>query len=293
MSPSVGLSRNPVLGRSAAGLSSNDQQAQVLLERDRVDPSIAILRLNRPDKLNSITAATGIALRSHVDTLKSDSGLRAVVVTGEGKAFSAGGDLDFLLERMRCTRDANIKTMLDFYSLFLHIRTLPVPVLAAINGAAVGAGMCFALATDIRFAAADAKMGFNFTKLGIHPGMGATHFLPRIVSPQHANDLLMSGALITGEEAKRIGLVREALPSAEVLPKTLELARRIAANSPVAVRTLTATLREQLDRGLSAALKREAEAQAESYAAEDLKEGIAAVRAKRDPVFRSTGAAKM
>jgi len=271
--------------------TGGEKQEQVLLERDRVDSRVAILRLNRPEKLNSITASIGTELRKHVDTLKKDSTLRAVVVTGEGKAFSAGGDLDFLLERMRCSHDANVKTMLEFYNNFLHIRTLQVPVLAAINGAAVGAGMCFALATDIRFAALDAKMGFNFTKLGIHPGMGATHFLPKIVSPQIANDLLMSGSLITGEEAKRIGLVREALPAAEVLPKTLDLARRIAGNSPVSVRTLTATLREQLNGGLASALKREAEAQAECYAAEDLKEGIAAVRAKRDPVFQ--GGAKL
>jgi enoyl-CoA hydratase len=176
--------------------------------------------------------------------------------------------------------------MRAFYGLFLTLRDLPCPTLAAINGPAIGAGFCIALACDVRIAADDAKLGLNFTALGLHPGMGATWTLPRLVGPAHAAELLYSSRTLTGAEAAAISLVNRAVPSAEVLPATRELAASFAANAPLANRGVkralahspTATLEEQLDL--------EAEIQAGTFATEDAQRGIDAIRERRRAEFR-------
>merc|ERR1711915_324654 len=134
---------------------------------------------------------------------------------------------------------------MGFYKRFLVMRSLPVPVIAAINGAAVGAGFCLALGgADIRVAASGARMGLTFTKLGLHPGMAATHFLPRLAGPQVAADLLLTGRLVGAAEAVRLGLV--ARESEDALQTSLEMTRDICASAPVAVQTTLQTLRNQL-----------------------------------------------
>ena len=120
---------------------------------------------------------------SLVNNLYQD--IKSIYYEGAGKAFSAGGDLDWLLARHRDTPESNIRIMQEFYQKFLVLRSLPMPVIAAINGPAVGAGLCLAMGgADIRVASNTARMGVTFTKLGLHPGMAATHFLPSIVGPQ-------------------------------------------------------------------------------------------------------------
>jgi enoyl-CoA hydratase len=209
-----------------------------------------------------------------------------VVFTGAGKAFSAGGDFDFLRERGGDSGSRNAALMRRFYSLFLSTRdTIPVPTLAAINGPAVGAGLCFAAGMDLRLAAKSARLGVTFVGIGLHPGMGSTHFLPRLIGPQLAARMLLTGELVSGEEAARMGLVLEAVEDAEVVPRTLALAARIAAQAPVAVRACVRTLRMHGDAGLDAALWREADAQSYCYSGPDLAEGVAAVAAKRAPVW--------
>ena len=127
----------------------------------------------------------GDALISTVEKLQSDTKVRAAILTGAGKAFSAGGDLDWLLARHRDTPENNIKVMQEFYKRFLVMRQLPVPIIAAINGPAIGAGLCLAVGgADVRIAGNKAKLGVTFTRLGLHPGMAATHFLPQLVGPQ-------------------------------------------------------------------------------------------------------------
>jgi len=140
-----------------------------------------------------------------------------------------------------------------------------VPTIAAINGPCVGAGACFALACDMRLIADSTYMGFTFSKLGLHPGLGATHFLPRIVGPQTANRLLLTGDMISGPEAKAEGLVVAALPADELLPAARELAGKLVANTTVSQLALLRTLRAQQDEGLDKALLREADSQAHSY----------------------------
>ncbi len=255
---------------------------------DRRDDGVAVLTFDDPDRRNAMTAAMGEELTARVAALGRDDSVRAVVITGSPPAFSAGGDLDMLEDLAHRTRadgfDAT-ETMRAFYAGFLALRDLPVPVLAAVNGHAIGAGLCVALAADMRILAAEAKVGLNFSRLGLHPGMGATWFLPRLLGPERAAAWLYTGALFDGRSAAAQGLALEAVPAEQVLARTLSLAADIAAASPVVVRQLKRTLAASPDLDLSTALETEASAQAVSYGTEDLAEGLRAARERRDPGF--------
>lgn len=267
-------------------MSSGSSQHLVPSVQTTVDDlGIATITLNVPSKLNALTEAVGDEFAATVKRLGCDPRLRVAILTGAGKAFSAGGDLQFLEDRTRDTPLRNAERMRQFYSRFLSIRSLPVPTIAAINGPAVGAGLCLAAACDMRLAAAGARLGWTFATLGIHPGMAATHFTAQILGPQMAAKLLLTGEIITGEEAARIGLVMEALPADDVLPRAHHIAAQIARASPVCVRSLTTSLRLKQDQGLEAALIREADAQSHTYASPDLLEGLRAIRERRSPVF--------
>jgi len=248
------------------------------------DGKIAVITLNNPAKLNALTEPMGDELTSQIQELKSNQSIRAAVLTGAGKAFSAGGDLDWLLQRHRDTPDNNIDVMVQFYKRFLVMRDLPVPVIGAINGAAIGAGFCLALGgTDIRVADTKAKMGLTFAKLGLHPGMAATHFLPQIAGPQVAADLMLTGRLVDAQEALRLGLVAQV--SDNSLETGLKIARDICLSAPTAVSTLLQTLRDKQNINLEESMRREAEAQAVCYPTQDLKEGVTALQDKRKPIF--------
>lgn len=176
--------------------------------------NVGVITLNDPARLNALTVEMGDQFKAVVDSFvvaAKEQKIRSVVVTGEGDAFSAGGDLNWLKERQTVSAFKNSSIMVDFYNRFLCIRNVGVPTIAAINGAAIGAGMCMTLACDMRIAASNAKLGFTFAKLGIHPGMGSSLLLPRVVSQETASYLLMSGAIVSGDEAKRLGLVLESV----------------------------------------------------------------------------------
>jgi enoyl-CoA hydratase/carnithine racemase len=173
---------------------------------------VGVITLSDPGRLNALTVDMGESFKSAVAALTvaaKDQLIRAVVVTGDGDAFSAGGDLNWLADRHKTSPFKNSTVMVDFYNRFLCIRNIGVPTIAAINGAAIGAGMCMTLACDVRIASRSAKLGFTFTKLGIHPGMGSSVLLPRLVSQEVASYLLLTGAIISGEEAHQKGLVLE------------------------------------------------------------------------------------
>jgi enoyl-CoA hydratase/carnithine racemase len=175
--------------------------------------------------------------------------------------------------------------MASFYRLFLAIRDLPCPTIAAINGAAVGAGLCVALGCDLRYVAAEARLGLNFALLGVHPGMAATWTLPRLVGAAQAAELLFTGRLIDGAEAGRIGLANRVLPAAEVLPAAQATAREIAASAPGAVRAIKRALARSEGASLEDQLQFEASEQARSFETRDAREGIAAIRERRAPRF--------
>jgi enoyl-CoA hydratase/carnithine racemase len=256
--------------------------ADVLLE---VEGAVATLTLNDAPRRNAMTPELGDALRARVQELRKRDDVRAVVLAGAGGTFSGGGDLQ-MLERLRKVSSEESRTfMLDFYARYLSILDLPVPTVAAVDGAAIGAGLCVALACDLCVVAEDAKLALNFVQLGLHPGMGATWLVPLRAGPQRAAELLLTGRRFDGREAVRLGLALEAAPSAGALARARALAASIAANAPLATRALKQRL--ALDRaGLQRALEEEARFQAESYASADLGEGLAAAAARRTPVFQ-------
>ena len=246
--------------------------------------SVAVVSLNDPDRRNAMTVAMGEAMREAFEGICP----RVAILTGAPPAFSAGGDLDMLERLGRRTREEQFDAtaeMRAFYERFLVVRRVPYPVIAAVNGHAVGAGACVALACDLRIVADRAKIGLSFARLGLHPGMGGTWFLPRAVGPQRAAELLYTGRLARGDELVQYGLALEAAPADEVLPKALALAESIASSSPVVVRQLKQSLAGSEHRTLDEQLELEARCQAVNYGTTDLVEGLEAVRARRAPTF--------
>jgi enoyl-CoA hydratase len=176
--------------------------------------------------------------------------------------------------------------MLGFYRAWLSVCDLEVPTIAAINGPAVGAGLCLALACDLRYAAASARMSVPFVRLGMHAGMAATHHLPAIVGEAHARDLLLTGRMVGADEAFRMGLVSSVTPDDQFLDSVLETAAGIAATAPVASRLTKVALRDGGHADLTGCLEWEALAQPVTLATEDLQEGVRASRERRAPVFQ-------
>jgi enoyl-CoA hydratase len=246
---------------------------------------IAEIVLNRPDKYNAMTVEMGLALRDATVEVSADPQTRVVVLRGAGKAFSAGGDFSVLEQSSKRDPEDNRRMMLEFYSVFLSLMNVPVPVVAVIHGAAVGAGLCIALTADVRLAAAEAKLGANFVRVGLHPGMGCTALLPHVVGPARAAELLLTGALVSGDEAARIGLVSRALPREGLEAAAQETLAAIAGAAPIAVRQTKATMRRALLAQLPGALAQEALNQAIDFGTEDLLEAISAFRAGRTPEF--------
>ncbi len=248
---------------------------------------VGLLTLNIPDKLNALSVAVGNDFQRVVEDVAKRRELRALVLTGAGSAFSAGGDLQFLSDRKHVSPTDNSAEMLRYYDRFLSLRRLVlVPTIAAVNGAAVGAGLVLAMTCDMRVVSSDAKLGVNFSRIGIHAGLGSTHFLPALIGHQNAAYLLLTGQLISGVEARDMGIALFAVPKADVLSRALDIAAQVAAASPVAVQATLRTLRARQDEGLARALQREADSQAHCYAQPDLTEGLAAIKEKRNPKFQ-------
>jgi len=247
---------------------------------------IVVLTLNQPAKLNPMSEELGLAFEQTIEDLIEDESIRVVVITGAGRAFSAGADLQFLSERSKASLETNQRLMSKLYMHFLCLQDLPIPVIAAINGPAVGGGFATALACDMRIAAAGTHLGLNFARLGITPGMGSSFTLAHVSNPQVASRLLLTGELITAEEALRLGLVLSVEPADKVLPKALELAEKIAIASPLSVRGTVKMLRETYHSAeFSLALQREVFNQAVCFTEPDLSLGLEAVRTKRPARF--------
>lgn len=217
--------------------------------------------------------------------LRADHEVRCVVVTGAGSAFCSGGDVSWIGSEPEATVDALRSRMLPFYRSWLTVRDLEVPTIAAINGAAIGAGLVLALACDLRYAAAGARLAVPFTSLGMHPGMATTWLLPEVVGLPVARELLLTGRSVTGEEAVTLGLVNAAMPREELLDKALEVADGIARNAPIATRLTKIALAGGGHANYDAALQWEALAQPLTLATRDLHEGLTALRERRPPSF--------
>jgi enoyl-CoA hydratase len=245
---------------------------------------IATLTLHDEANLNAMSDEMATEFAAAVQSLKGHKGLRAVILTGDGKAFSAGGHLSMLEAKRAKTAEENRQGMLSFYKSFLCIRDLGVPLIAALNGTAVGAGLCVACACDFRVATDSTKLGFTFLKLGLHPGMGATYFVPRIVGASMATELLVTGRVISAQEALRIGVVSRVCDAADVIKEARAIATEILSCGPDATAQLLETMRGD-PALLTAALEREASCQSVNYASAEFAEGVAAVREKRSACF--------
>jgi enoyl-CoA hydratase len=260
------------------------------LRLDRRPSGVAVLTFALPERRNAMTDELTAAWTAAIADLRDDEGVRAVVVTGEGTAFCSGGDLSWIGESNELTVAKIRDRMLPFYRAWLAIRDLEVPTIAAINGHAIGAGLCVALACDLRYAAAGAGMSVPFTKMGMHSGMAATYLLPATVGIANARELLLTGRRFDAAEALRLGLLNGVVDgdphgSGGVVEHALEVAETIAGNGPIAVRLTVAALRNGTPRNLDDALMYEALAQPITFASADLAEGLAAVKERRAPNF--------
>lgn len=255
------------------------------LRLERPTAGVALITLDNPDQRNAMSAEMTSSWVAAVDELVADRSLRALVVTGAGSAFCSGGDTSWIAGEPDASVDHLRTRMLTFYRSWLSVRRLEVPTIAAVNGAAIGAGLCIALACDLRYAARGARLGAPFVKLGMHPGMAATHLLPEAVGEAHARDLLLTGRIVDADEALRLGLVSQVHEPDTFLDDVLDTAAQIAANAPIATRLTKLALADGGHRDLESGLQWEAMAQPITLATADLQEGIRAAREKRPPVF--------
>jgi enoyl-CoA hydratase len=246
-----------------------------------------LITLDNPTQRNAMSDEMTQSWAAAIAELKGDETVRCVVVTGAGSGFSSGGDVSWLAGHREKTVPALRDEMLAFYRSWLTIRDLEVPTIAAINGHAIGAGLCIAMACDLRFASEAAKMGVPFVKLGIHPGMASTFLFPEVVGEAVARDLLLTGRLVEGDEAQRLGLVSRVLAQGDLLDAALTAAAEIAATAPLASRFTKVALKRR-HASIEDCLQWEAMAQPVTLATDDLQEGIRAVQEKRPPRF--TGA---
>jgi enoyl-CoA hydratase/carnithine racemase len=250
------------------------------------DGEIAELVLARPAARNAMTDAMGAEIQHAVGELNARPGLRVVLVRGQGEAFSAGGDFAMLAERAEHSEPDNRVAMRAFYARFLSVRALRVPSIAVIGGPAIGAGLCFALACDLRVCASSARLAASFVRLGLHPGMGATFFLPRLIGATAAADLLLTGRSVDADEALRLGLVSQVHPREALDAAARTLAAQIAGAGPIAVAQTKLTLQGAFERDLDGALQREADAQAADFETVDLQEALQALAERRPARFR-------
>ena len=243
------------------------------------EEAVAVVTVDRPDAMNALDQATLTELRDRLAELAADESVRVVVLTGAGeRAFVAGADIKAMAEMSRDEAFAWGRLGHETASL---LETMPKPAIAAINGFALGGGCELALACDVRYASASARLGQPEVSIGIIPGWGGTQRLPRIVGIGPAKELILTGRLVDAEEALRIGLVNAVFPPEELLDKALELARTLAAKSPLVL----AAIKETTARTFYGDLGAEAEAFAGLFGSEDQQEGMRAFIEKREPRF--------
>ena len=248
-----------------------------------VDGNIGLLTINSPATLNALNSVVLRELGEWVDKEAKDKILKAIVITGEGKAFVAGADIK---EMLPLDPAGAMEFGVLGASVFRKIELLPLPVIAAVNGFALGGGCELALACDLRIASEKAKMGQPEVGLGITPGFSGTIRLPRVVGVAKAKELIYTGKVIKADEALAIGLVNEVVAPEELMEKAMGLARMLAANSGSAL----ALSKEAIDRGLQtdidSAIKVENDLFALCFAHEDQKEGMNAFVEKRQAAFK-------
>jgi len=239
--------------------------------------SVATITLNRPDKLNAFTGTMREDLLSALRACEGDESVRVVVITGAGRAFCAGGDVEYMASLQASNDVTSFRRLLDAgRDVILQITSMPKPVIAAINGVAAGAGCNLALACDYRIASESAKLSESFVKIGLHPDWGGTWLLPMLAGRSRAFELLASGRMVEASEALAIGMVDRVV--ADLAAETEKLAQSFAATSPIAMAGIKGALNAQND--LRAQLELEAEHQIACFQSEEARTKIAAFARK-------------
>ena len=251
------------------------------------DSGIATMTLNRPDQMNAFSPAMSDSMYRAVEDVAQDDEVRVLVITGAGRAFCSGADVKAMAEgfnrpaRQERPREAASGRV----SLHVLMQKCDKPIIAAVNGAAVGGGLDLAMACDIRIASDKARFAELYIRRGIVPAAGGTYFLPRLVGIDKACQLIWTGDMIDAREAERIGLVTMVVPHEELESATLELAEKLAKGPPRAIQTSKRAIYDGLDMDLESTLKHVSSLTREIHQSEDHKEGAKAFVEKREPVF--------
>ena len=271
----------PVPDSPYAAWTAAEHHLEAVLHTD----GVVVVTLAQPERRNAMSEQMTAAWPGLMAVLREDPDVRAVVVTGAGRAFCSGGDIGWIGGEPDAQVADLRRRMLAFYDGWLSVRALEVPTIAAINGAAVGAGAALALACDLRYAAASARFSVPFAALGLHPGMLTTWMLPEVVGVAAARDLLLTGRMIDAEEMHRLGLVSSVAGDDGFLDGVRHAAHAIAAGAPIATRLTKVALARGGHADYEAAREWEGLAQSVTLATTDLLEGLAAAREKRPPRF--------
>lgn len=257
----------------------------VLLES--IKDGVATLVMNRPERLNSLNNELTSALNDALGRIAEDQSVRVVVITGAGRAFCAGGDLALIGKGRATGATQSLEPLLrSGMQAVLRMRSMSQPVVAAVNGAAAGAGMNIALAADIRIAAEEATFGQNFAKVGLFPDFGGTYFLPQLIGRAKAAELFYTGEMIDAKTALQLGIVNHVVPGAQLEAEAKVLAQKIMQGPPLAIQAVKRTLFGSEKKKLAEALEHEVQEQVRCYLSEDCSEGIKAFFEKRPPQFR-------
>jgi 2-(1,2-epoxy-1,2-dihydrophenyl)acetyl-CoA isomerase len=269
-------------------VSNTPQLAQggpIILEAKH--DGIATLVMNRPDRLNALNNELAMAINDALGRIAEDDAVRVLVITGAGRAFCAGGDLGALGKGRQTGATHELEPLLRAgMQMVLKMRTMPQPVIAAVNGAAAGAGMNIALAADIRIAAEESTFGQNFAKVGLFPDYGGTFFLPQLVGVSKAAELFYTGDMIDAKTALALGLVNQVVPAAQLEAAVRTLAQKIAQGPSLPIRAAKKALFASEEKELSKALDNEVREQIRCYLSDDCNEGIRAFFDKRPPKFQ-------
>lgn len=256
----------------------------------RKEGSVAILTLDRPEMMNALgEPGDGNAMSAACIAINDDPDIRCAILTGAGKAFSAGGNVKAMADTEAVyngpVMHARSQYRDNIHRLLRALYGLDVPLIAAVNGPAIGLGCDVACLADIRLASPHAKFGVTFLKLGLVPGDGGAWVLPRVIGMSRAAELFFTGDVIDAPTAEKWGLVSEVVAAEKLMERALALAMRISAQGPHALRLTKALLRQGRDSDYSAALEAAANAQVIAHQTADFREGVAALLEKRDPNF--------
>lgn len=280
------------LGRLARSVMNRDVGRERVSEpiRFEVNDAIATITIDVPEQRNAISDSSVLeALLAALARADTQPGIRVAILTGKGPVFSSGGNLKQMGANGGLNDALPARTRLNYKQgiqrLPLALERMEVPVIAAVNGPAIGAGCDLACLCDIRIAAASARFAESFVKLGLVPGDGGAWLLPRIVGFAKASEMALTGEPIDAQEALRFGLVSQVVPDAELLPTARSIARKIAENAPHAVRMTRRLLREAWANRLETVLDLSASYQALAHATEDHREAVDAMLNKRKAQF--------